>query len=117
MNMNEMKVELERLESLKYDLKSLVSTVNNTTRDIKYNDAPMAIYTQIESLAEDNDIDISYEVAQVRNAVNDLESAIYDLVSPFEDKARDAENDFDDLDCTISDNIYWEKYPKEEDAA
>ena len=66
---------------------------------------------------------MSYEVklskyqGQMRWMVIERPTGSILCASTFEDKARDAENDFDDLDCTISDNIYWEKYPKEEDAA
>ena len=106
MDLKEMKSKLMKLHKLKDDLDRLVSQVNDKTREIKYISTPSDIYIHIESLAEDNDIDVSYEVDQVRSAVNSLESAIYNLVEPFEDKARDAENDYDDLAWEIEDQEY-----------
>lgn len=101
-----MKLKLDQLEKLKDDLKYLVGQVNDKTREIKYINTPSDIYMHVESLAESNGIDITYEVDEVRSAVNSLESAIYNLVEPFEDKARDAENDYDDLAWEIEDQEY-----------
>ena len=106
MDLKEMKSKLEQLEKLKDNLDLLVSQVNDKTREIKYINTPSDIYIHIEGLAENNGIDVSYEVDQVRSAVNSLESAIYNLVEPFEDKARDAENDYDDLAWEIEDQEY-----------
>jgi len=49
---------------------------------------------------------MEWKVKEVREAVNALESAIYDLVEPFEDKLRDIENEHDELE--------WEIEEKEE---
>jgi DNA repair ATPase RecN len=103
MQLSEMKEKLEQLEKLKDDALHLVNQVNGKTRDIKYMDTPSEIYMAVESLAEDNGIDISYEVDAVREAVNKLESAIYNLVEPFEDKARDFELEYDELEWDIED--------------
>ena len=35
------------------------------------------------------------------NSINSLESAIYNLVEPFEDKVRDLETEYDDLEWDI----------------
>ena len=49
---------------------------------------------------------MSYEVDQVRQAVNTLESAVYELVTPFEDKLRDVEMEHDDLECDIYEEVH-----------
>ena len=104
-----MKTELAQLELHKDEMRYLVNRVNDKTRDIKYLDLPSEIYMAVEAMAEKNNVHVKYEVDKIREKVNELESAIYELVTPFEDKARDAENDYDDLDCAISDDMYWEK--------
>ena len=106
MSVSEMKQKLNKLEELKFELELLVSSVNDKTREIKYLDTPSNIYIDIESKAEANGVDVSYEVDQVRQAVNTLESAVYELVAPFEDKLRDIENEHDDLEMEISDEEY-----------
>ena len=59
---------------------------------------------KVESWAEENGIDsddMEWKVKDVREAVNKLESAIYELVEPFEDKLRDIENEYDELEWEI----------------
>ena len=107
----ELQEKLAVLEDKKWDYKSVVGKVNDKTREIKYNDVPMNIYIEVESLAEQNGVsedDIEYKVREVRDAVNALESALYDLVEPFEDKLREIENEIDEIECEISD-IEWEE--------
>ena len=101
MSVEKMKVELERLDALKWDLKSVVDSVNDKTREIKYDNTPMEIYMHVEQLAEKHGIDVKYEVDAIREKVNLLESAIYELVSPFESELRDAEYEHDDLEYEI----------------
>ena len=101
MSVEEMKVELERLDALKWDLMSIVDNVNDKTREIKYDNTPMEIYMHVEHLAEKHGIDVKYEVDAIREKVNLLESAIYELVSPFESELRDAEYKHDDLEYEI----------------
>ena len=106
MSISKMKEKLESLENAKFDLEFLVNSVNDKTREIKYDNTPMDIYLHVEALAEKNGIDVSYEVDAIRQKVNDLESAIYELVAPFEDKKRDIENEHDELEMEISDEEY-----------
>lgn len=106
MDLKEMKERLEQLEKLKDKADLLVSEVNDKTRDIKYMDLNIDIDV-VETLAEDNGIDISYEVDAVREAINKLESAVYNLVEPFEDKARDFELEYDELEMDIEDVEVW----------
>ena len=105
MSVEKMKGELERLDALKWDLKSVVDSVNDKTREIKYDNTPMEIYMHVEQLAEKHGIDVKYEVDAIREKVNLLESAIYELVSPFEDELRDIEYKHDDLEYEIEEVV------------
>ena len=101
--------KLSELEDLKWDMEALVRRVNEKTRQIKYMDTPSNIYMKVESWAEENGIDsddMEWKVKDVREAVNKLESAIYELVEPFEDKLRDIENEYDELEMDIEDEKY-----------
>ena len=96
--------KLSELEDLKWDMEALIRRVNEKTRQIKYMDTPSNIYMKVESWAEENGIDsddMEWKVKDVREAVNKLESAIYELVEPFEDKLRDIENEYDEVDWEI----------------
>ena len=106
MSVSEMKQKLNKLEELKFELESVIGDVNNKTREIKYDDTPMNIYIHVESLAEKHGIDITYEVNSVREKVNQLESALYELVTPFEDKKWEVETKHDDLECDIEEIEY-----------
>ena len=101
--------KLSELEDLKWDMEALVRRVNEKTRQIKYMDMPSEIYMKVESWAEENGIDsddMEWKVKEVREKVNELESAIYQLVEPFEDKLRDIENEYDELEMDIEDEKY-----------
>ena len=110
------KVELEKvikgLEDKSDNLDSAISLVNSATRDIKYNDVPSDIYLKVQGYAEEYGIkedDLEWKIIEVRECVNKLESAIYDLVEPFEDKKRDIDNEKDeaewDLEELLAENI------------
>jgi len=102
-------IKLKELEDKAWDLSLLVDKVNYITKDIKYNDVPSSIYLKVQSLAEENGIseqEVEWKIDEVRSAVNALESAIYDLVEPFEDAKRDAEWKKDDLEMEIEDEKY-----------
>tara|TARA_B100001287_G_scaffold123686_1_gene104211 strand:+ start:1395 stop:1730 length:336 start_codon:yes stop_codon:yes gene_type:complete len=101
--------KLSELEDLKWDMEALVRRVNEKTRQIKYMDTPSNIYMKVESWAEENGIDsddMEWKVKEVREKVNALESAIYELVEPFEDKLRSIENEHDELEMDIEDEKY-----------
>ena len=110
MNIAEKNNEVSVLQDKSWDLDLLISQVNDKTRDIKYNDVPSDIYLKVQSLAEENGIDekeLEYKVDEVREAVNALESAIYGLVEPFEDKKREIDYAKDEIEMDISD-YQWE---------
>ena len=101
--------KLSELEDLKWDMEALIRRVNEKTRQIKYMDTPSNIYMKVESWAEENGIDsddMEWKVKEVREKVNALESAIYELVEPFEDKLRSIENEHDELEMDIEDEKY-----------
>tara|TARA_Y100000996_G_scaffold415349_2_gene409545 strand:- start:1907 stop:2227 length:321 start_codon:yes stop_codon:yes gene_type:complete len=96
--------KINKLDDQSWDLNSVIGQVNDKTKEIKYNDVPMNIYIAVQSLAEDNGIDeqeLEWKIDEVRRCVNKLESAIYDLVEPFEEKKRDIDNEKDDLEWEL----------------
>ena len=109
MNIENINKKISELEDKSWDMDSVISTVNSTSKDIKYNDVPSNIYLKVMGLAEDNGIDekeLEWKIDEVRKYVNKLESAIYDLVEPFEDAKRDIDNEKEMLECDLEDYKY-----------
>ena len=112
-----LKTQIEKWEKISDELSSTVSRVNDETKVIKYNDVPSNIYLKVESIAEELKLsdeqkkelesNLEYQVRQVREAVNNLESEIYKLVEPFEEVQRAAENKKDDVEYELGD-LEWE---------
>lgn len=101
---NNIQKKIDLLDNKSFDMECVIRDVNAETKAIKYNDVPMDIYLKIMQLAEDNGIDekdLEWKIDEVREAVNNLESAIYDLVEPFEDKKREIDNEKDDLEYEL----------------
>ena len=93
--------DLENLEAKRDWMELTIRKVQDKTRDIKYNDAPSDIYLEVQRLAQDTGIDqkeLEYKIDEVRERVNSLESAIYELVEPFEDRKRDLDNEIYELE-------------------
>ena len=113
-----LKTQIEKWEKITDELTSTVSRVNDETKVIKYNDVPSNIYLKVESIVEELKLsdeqkkelesNLEYQVRQVREAVNNLESEIYKLVEPFEELQRDAENKKDDFEYEL-DDLEWEE--------
>jgi len=113
-----LKTQIEKWEKITDELTSTVSRVNDETKVIKYNDVPSNIYLKVESIVEELKLsdeqkkelesNLEYQVRQVREAVNNLESEIYKLVEPFEELQRDAENKKDDFEYEL-DDLEWEQ--------
>jgi len=109
MNIEKTNKKISELEDKVWDMESVISTVNSETKGIKYNDVPSNIYLAVMGLAEDNGIDekeLEWKIDEVRKCVNKLESAIYDLVEPFEDKKREISNEKEELEMDIEDYEY-----------
>ena len=88
--------DLENLEEKREWMEFTIRQVMDKTNDIKYSDIPSDIYLTVQRLAEDTGIDqkeLEYKIDEVRDCVNSLESAVYDLVEPFEDRKRDLDNE------------------------
>ena len=112
MNKVELEKKINALEDKSDNLDSAIGLVNAKTKEIKYNDVPSDIYCKVESYAEEYGIDkddLEWKIREVRECVNKLESAIYDLVEPFEDLKRSVDNDKDeaewDLEELLAENI------------
>ena len=112
-----LKTQIEKWEKITDELTSTVSRVNDETKVIKYNDVPSNIYLKVESIVEELKLsdeqkkelesNLEYQVRQVREAINNLESEIYKLVEPFEELQMDAENKKDDFEYEL-DDLEWE---------
>jgi predicted nucleic acid-binding Zn-ribbon protein len=89
-------MKIEELENKKIKLEDLVGEVFEITRKIKYLDL-MNIDIEVQGLAEDNNININYELDKVREVLNNLESAFYNLNQPFEDELKSIENKIDEI--------------------
>ena len=103
--------KLDKLYDEKWELEAAVRKVNDETKVIKYDNIPQEIYIKVMGSAEDNGIDASYssdlewKIKEVREKVNELESAIYDLVEPFEDALRDKDNEIDELEYELEEEV------------
>ena len=109
MNLNEINTKIDELDNKSWDMDLIIGRVNDKTKEIKYNDVPSNIYMEVENLAEENGInmeDLEWKIKEVRECVNKLESAIYDLVEPFEEKKRDFDNEKDELECDLEELKY-----------
>ena len=103
---NNVENKIDVLEDKSFDMECIIRDVNDITKEIKYNDIPSNIYFKVQSLAEKNGVDekeLEWKIDEVREAVNKLESAIYGLVEPFEDKKRDLDNEKDELEWELED--------------
>jgi len=104
--------KLDKLYDEKWELESAVRKVNDETKVIKYDNVPSDIYIKVQTIAEDQGMDVSdssdleWKIKEVREAVNALESAIYNLVEPFEDALRDKNNEIDDLEFELEEAEY-----------
>lgn len=99
-----MREKISKLEDKKFDVELLVSRVNDKTKEIKYDNVPSDIYLTVSNYAEEAGVeesDLEYYIDKVREKVNELESAIYNLVEPFEDKVRDLGCEIDDLEFEL----------------
>jgi len=93
--------DLKNLEEKREWMEFTIRKVMDKTNDIKYSDIPSDIYLTVQRLAEDTGIDqkeLEYKIDEVRECVNSLESAVYELVEPFEDRKRDLDNEIVELE-------------------
>ena len=104
--------KLNELADKKWDLEAAVRKVNDETKVIKYDNIPSEIYLKVTNIAEEVGMDVSdsseleWKIKEVREAVNALESAIYNFVEPFEDELRTVECDYDELEMDMEDQDF-----------
>ena len=96
-----------------YEAKRGLQDALQITKAIKYFDNHIEIINEIRELAEMHGIDekeLKYHINKVYEAKNELESAIFNLVEPFEDAVRSAQfDDEEDLDEMSNMNDRFEK--------
>tara|TARA_S200000501_G_scaffold366396_1_gene401088 strand:- start:1592 stop:1936 length:345 start_codon:yes stop_codon:yes gene_type:complete len=104
--------KLNELADKKWDFEAAVRKVNDETKVIKYDNIPSEIYLKVTNIAEELGMDVSdssdleWKIKEVREAVNALESAVYNLVEPFEEALRTAECDYDELEMDMEDQDF-----------
>ena len=80
----------------KFDAERAYKDALQITKAIKYFDNHIEIINEIRQLAEQRGIDekeLEYHIDRVYEAKNELESAVFNLVEPFEDAVRYADDD------------------------
>ena len=85
----------------KFDAEKAYKDALQITKAIKYFDNHIEIINEIRQLAEQRGIDekeLEYHINRVYEAKNELESAVFNLVEPFEDAVRYADDDEEELD-------------------
>lgn len=95
-----------------YEAKRGLQDALQITKAIKYFDNHIEIINEIRELAEMHGIDekeLKYHINKVYEAKNELESAVFNLVEPFEDAVRSAQFDEEDLDEMSNINDRFEK--------
>ena len=91
--------KLKQLQDLERQLESALDSARDITRQIKYNDVPSDIVSEIENLADELDITYhSFQINDVWSAINNLESAIYNLEEIFEDALSDVRYKIEELE-------------------
>ena len=82
-----------------YDLEAALRSAREITKQIKYADTHMTVIGELEALAEKVGLKLDdYDVRQVYQANNSLESAVYELEAAFEEAIRDIQNEIDDAE-------------------
>jgi len=92
----------------KFDAEKAYKDALQITKAIKYFDNHIEIINEIRQLAEQRCIDekeLEYHINKVYEAKNELESAVFNLVEPFEDAVRYADDDDEDLDENMNDRF------------
>ncbi len=92
----------------------LFSQARKITTAIKYDDTALGIITQLQGLiTKKTNIDQrSFEMAvnDVHKAMQDLETAVYNLDNPFEEIVKDIRNKVDDLESELNEIEYKKKF-------
>ncbi len=105
----EIKAELKRLEPIADKLEFAQSEARDITKAIKYENTTSEIMIGLSGLAEKLGIDekeLDYYESRVRDARNQLESAVYEMEEVFADKYSDVRNKIDNLEMDLEDLEY-----------
>ena len=98
------KAKLQQLEAKRDQMESALSSARDATKLIKYDDTTTEIFVKLSGIADQVGIDekeLEYYANQVREARNNLESKVYEMEEVFEDRLRDLNNAYDDLEYEI----------------
>ena len=102
----QIQAEIQRLQPIADKLEFGKDEARDITKAIKYENTTMEIMIGLGGLADKLGIDereLDYYESRVREAKNQLESAIYEMEELFEDKYRDVANKIEELEMDLED--------------
>lgn len=118
--LSEDKVALAELDNAAFEAEQALKSVDRITKDIKYGTDTTEIIVAVQSVADTlkgfDHKELNYYEDKVREANNNLESAVYGLREPFNDLARDLRLKHDELEMDLEDidegQRCWKGYKK-----
>jgi len=119
--LSEDKVALAELDNAAFEAEQALKSVDRITKDIKYSTDTSEIMVAVQSVADTlkgfDHKELNYYEDKVREANNNLESAVYGLREPFNDLARDLRLKHDELEMDLEDidegQRCWKGYKKQ----
>ena len=119
--LSEDKVALAELDNAAFEAEQALKSVDRITKDIKYGTDTTEIIVAVQSVADTlkgfDHKELNYYEDKVREANNNLESAVYGLREPFNDLARDLRLKHDELEMDLEDidegQRCWKGYKKQ----
>lgn len=118
--LSEDKVALAELDNAAFEAEQALKSVDRITKDIKYGTDTTEIMVAVQNIADTlkgfDHKELNYYEDKVREANNNLESAVYGLREPFNDLARDLRLKHDELEMDLEDidegQRCWKGYKK-----
>jgi hypothetical protein len=118
--LSEDKVALAELDKAAFEAEQALKSVDQITKNIKYSTDTTEILVGVQSIADTlkgfDHKELNYYEDKVREANNNLESAVYGLREPFNDLARDLRLKHDELEMDLEDidegQRCWKGYKK-----
>ncbi len=119
--LSEDKVALAELDKAAFEAEQALKSVDQVTKNIKYGNDTTEIIVGVQSIADTlkgfDHNELNYYEDKVREANNNLESAVYGLREPFNDLARDLRLKHDELEMDLEDidegQRCWKGYKKQ----
>jgi len=119
--LSEDKVALAELDKAAFEAEQALKSVDQVTKNIKYGTDTTEIIVGVQSIADTlkgfDHKELNYYEDKVREANNNLESAVYGLREPFNDLARDLRLKHDELEMDLEDidegQRCWKGYKKQ----